>query len=146
MEINPSFANIVTPSESVVVSAFDVEFDGGGGEVHVVMPYSMVEPMRDVLTSSMQSEAQGGDNKWARVLANDIKMARVGLSCRIAERQIRLGDVLHMRPNDVIPIEVFGEPVLNVNHVPKFRTELGRSRGYLALKILGRVESTLCDD
>ncbi len=46
-EINPNFANIVSPSEIVVVCAFKIDLEGGGGELHLTMPYSMIEPIRD---------------------------------------------------------------------------------------------------
>ncbi len=39
-EVNPSMANIVSPTEVIVVSSFHIEVDGGGGDFHVVMPYS----------------------------------------------------------------------------------------------------------
>lgn len=42
-EVNPTMANIVSPTEVIVVSSFHIEVDGGGGDFHVVMPYSMVE-------------------------------------------------------------------------------------------------------
>ena len=48
-EINPHFANIVSPTEIVVVTSFHIELDGGGGDVHVTMPYSMIEPLRELL-------------------------------------------------------------------------------------------------
>ncbi|MFW5816661.1 MAG: flagellar motor switch protein FliM, partial [Wenzhouxiangella sp.] len=40
MEVNPQFANIVSPSEIVVVTRFGIELESGGGEMHVTMPYS----------------------------------------------------------------------------------------------------------
>ena len=42
-EVNPAMANIVSPSEVVVVSSFHIELDGGGGDFHVSLPYSMLE-------------------------------------------------------------------------------------------------------
>ena len=46
-EVNPHFANIVSPSEIVVVSRFKIDLEGGGGHLHVTFPYSMIEPVRD---------------------------------------------------------------------------------------------------
>ena len=40
-EVNPSMANIVSPTEVVVISSFHIELDGGGGDFHVALPYSM---------------------------------------------------------------------------------------------------------
>ena len=45
-EVNPHFANIVSPTEIVVVTSFRIELDGGGGDVHITMPYAMVEPLQ----------------------------------------------------------------------------------------------------
>lgn len=54
-EVNPHFASIVSPREYVVVSKFHVELEGGGGEMHVTLPYSMLEPLRELL------DAGGGE-------------------------------------------------------------------------------------
>ena len=48
-EVNPAMANIVSPTEVIVVSSFHIELDGGGGDFHVAMPYSMLEPIRELL-------------------------------------------------------------------------------------------------
>ena len=56
-EVNPSMANIVSPSEVVVVSSFHVELDGGGGEMHITIPYSMIEPIREMLDAGLQSDS-----------------------------------------------------------------------------------------
>jgi flagellar motor switch protein FliM len=63
-EVNPSLANIVSPSEVVVVSTFHVELDGGGGEFHITMPYSMIEPIREVLDAGLQSDSDEQDERW----------------------------------------------------------------------------------
>jgi flagellar motor switch protein FliM len=57
-EVNPQFANIVSPTEVVVVSTFDVELDGGGGQLHVTMPYSMIEPIREHLDMGLQRDQE----------------------------------------------------------------------------------------
>ena len=36
-EVNPSMANIVSPTEVVVISSFHIELDGGGGDFHVAL-------------------------------------------------------------------------------------------------------------
>ncbi len=64
-EINPHFANIVTPREYVVVCRL-VELDGGGGDIHVTLPYSMLEPIRELLDAGIQSDRNDRDESWAR--------------------------------------------------------------------------------
>ena len=55
-EVNPAMANIVGPSEAIVVSTFHIELDGGGGDLHVTMPYSMIEQIREMLDAGFQSD------------------------------------------------------------------------------------------
>src|SRR5919112_422043 len=50
-EMNTQFANIATPNEIVVVTTFGIELGTASGEFHICMPYSMIEPIRDVLFS-----------------------------------------------------------------------------------------------
>src|SRR5690554_2886017 len=71
-EVNPAMANIVSPSEVVVVSTFHVELDGGGGDLHVTFPYSMIEPIREILDSGVQSDVDDVDERWQQSLRQDI--------------------------------------------------------------------------
>ena len=75
-EINPHFANIVSPSEIVVVTAFRIELEGGGGELHVTLPYAMIEPIRDLLDSGVQSDRMERDESWNRTLRSGDRGSR----------------------------------------------------------------------
>ena len=134
-EVNPSLANIVSPSEVVVVSTFHVELDGGGGELHITMPYSMIEPIREVLDAGLQSDSDEQDERWIKALREDVLAAKVELECDIVRREITLRDIVDLKEGDVIPIEFPDFHVLTANGVPMFRTQLGQHRGNLALKI-----------
>lgn len=134
-EVNPSLANIVSPSEVVVVSTFQVELDGGGGELHITMPYSMIEPIREVLDSGLQSDSDEQDERWVKALREDVLAAKVELECDLIRQDITLRDIVDLKVGDVIPIEFPNFHVLTANGVPMFRTQLGQSRGNLSLKI-----------
>lgn len=139
-EVNPSMANIVSPSEVVVVSTFHVELDGGGGELHITMPYSMVEPIREILDAGLQSDTDERDERWVRALREDVMAAEVDLECDIVRREVTLRDIVDLRPGDVIPIQMPDSSLLTANGVPMFRVVLGRSKENLALKIVGIVD------
>lgn len=55
-EVNPAMANIVSPSEVLVVNQFHIDLDGGGGDMHIAFPYSMIEPIRELLDAGVQSD------------------------------------------------------------------------------------------
>src|ERR1700758_3486409 len=89
-EINPHFANIVSPSEIVVVTSFHVELDGGGGELHVTMPYGMIEPLREILDSGMASDRVEKDERWMHTLREEIHDADVELTTLLGRTSITL--------------------------------------------------------
>lgn len=134
-EVNPAMANIVSPSEVVVVSSFQVELDGGGGELHITMPYAMIEPIREMLDAGFQTDISERDERWVRSLRADVMQARVNLNCTLVERQITLRDIVDLRAGDVIPVELPQEHVLTANGVPMFHVTLGRAREHLAFQV-----------
>ncbi|MBP3934628.1 MAG: flagellar motor switch protein FliM [Pseudomonas sp.] len=135
-EVNPAMANIVGPSEAVVVSTIHIELDGGGGDLHVTMPYSMIEPVREMLDAGFQSDLDDQDERWSKALREDVLDVSVPLSATVARRQLRLRDILHMQPGDVIPIELEDELVMRANGVPSFKVKLGSHKGNLALQVV----------
>ena len=84
-EINPNFANIVTPTEIVVVSRFHIELEGGGGDIHITIPYSMLEPIKDVLKAGMQSDRADKDERWGQTLRNELEETEVDLVTRMCQ-------------------------------------------------------------
>jgi flagellar motor switch protein FliM len=136
-EVNPHFANIVSPSEVVVVTVFHVDLDGGGGDVHITMPYSMIEPIKDLLDAGVQSDRTERDARWAMALRNEILTADVELDVVLAEPQITLGDLLALAPGDVIPIEFPPNVLARTDGIPVFRARPGVSSGNFALQVEG---------
>ena len=48
-EINPYFASIVGAEDIVVISKVNIMLEGSGGDINIVMPYAMIEPIRALL-------------------------------------------------------------------------------------------------
>jgi flagellar motor switch protein FliM len=134
-EVNPSMANIVSPSEVVVVSSFHVELDGGGGELHITIPYSMIEPIREMLDAGLQSDSDERDDRWVNSLREDIMEASVQLETNFVRSKILLRDIIDLKKGDVIPIELPEEYIATANGMPMFKVDIGQSNGNLAVKI-----------
>jgi len=134
-EINPQFANIVSPTETVVVSRFHVELDGGGGEIHLTLPYSMVEPIRVMLDAGVQSDRMGErDERWIQFLHEEVMDAEVELSSLLLETQINIGEFLGLRVGDVIPINLPNVATVFAEDVPVFRGHYGQANGRYAVR------------
>ncbi len=140
MEVNPQFANIVSPTEVVVVSTFHVELDGGGGDFQVTMPYSMLEPIRELLDAGVQSDVTEKDERWAISLREDIKSAEVTLRSTLATIERNLSDVVKFEVGDILPFDMPEKVIIEIEGVPVFRGTYGVSRGNMAIKIDEAVE------
>ncbi|EJN29114.1 flagellar motor switch protein FliM [Pseudomonas sp. GM78] len=139
-EVNPAMANIVGPSEAIVVSTFHIELDGGGGDLHVTMPYSMIEPVREMLDAGFQSDLDDQDERWVNALRQDVLDVDVPINATVARRQLKLRDILHMQPGDVIPVDMQEELVMRANGVPAFKVKMGSHKGNLALQVIEPIE------
>lgn len=135
-EVNPAMANIVNPTEVVVVSTFQVDLEGGTGELHVTLPYSMLEPIREVLVSGYQNTEDHQDERWRTAMNRDVMLAPLDLSLVVAERDMTLRDVMELEAGDIIPVDMAEKLVLYAHGVPVYNCQLGASRGNLAIKIL----------
>jgi flagellar motor switch protein FliM len=134
-EVNPHFANIISPREYIVVSRFHVELEGGGGEVHVSLPYAMLEPIRELLDAGMQSDRVEKDESWERALRSQLQEAHVELSSAIARRTITLRELCRLKVGDVIPIDLPPTVSLEVEKTPLFTGEFGIHNGRNAIKV-----------
>lgn len=139
-EVNPQFANIVSPSEVVVVSKLHVELEGGGGDLHITLPYSMLEPIREVLDAGVQSDRTDVDERWVTALREEIKSAEIELSSILVEAQMTIADILRMRPGDIIPISMPEKVTIRAEDIPIFRGVLGISDDRMAIKVVETVE------
>ncbi|AEX22787.1 MULTISPECIES: flagellar motor switch protein FliM [Vibrio] len=139
-EVNPSMANIVSPTEVIVVSSFHIEVDGGGGDFHVVMPYSMVEPIRELLDAGVQSDKMETDVRWSSALREEIMDCPVNFRVNLLEKNISLRDLMELQPGDIIPIEMPEHATMFVEDLPTYRVKMGRADDKLAVQISQEIE------
>jgi flagellar motor switch protein FliM len=134
-EMNSQFANIATPSEIVISTTFSVEFGGTAADMHICFPYSMVEPIRDLLYSSMQSDQLSTDKRWILMLRKQLKDAEVEIAAKLATTTVTLGQILKMKTGDIIPISIPDKIMVNVDDIPLMECRYGQQGGQYALKI-----------
>ena len=134
-EMNPQFANIATPSEIVVAASFTLEFGGSQAEMHFCFPYSMLEPIRETLYSTMQSDHITQDNRWVNMMGKQLQSAEVSLMARLGTARVTLRDIVNMKPGDVIPLNIPDTIQAEVDGIPFMECRYGVQRGQYALKI-----------
>ncbi len=134
-EMNTQFANIATPNEVVVVTTYNIEFGPTSGEFHICMPYAMIEPVRDLLYSSMQGDHLEVDKRWLRLLAQQVQTAEVELIAVLGRSAVTFNQILKMKAGDVIALDIPESIVAAVDGVPVMDCHYGLFNGQYALKV-----------
>ncbi|SEK69041.1 flagellar motor switch protein FliM [Nitrosovibrio tenuis] len=134
-ETNIQFANVATPNEVVVATTFEVNFGSVVGEMHICTPYSVLEPIRDLLSSSVQGEALEVDKRWVGRLSKQVQSAEVTLLVNLAQVQVTLDQILKMQVGDVIPLAIPEFVTASVDGVPVMECRYGISNGQYALRM-----------
>jgi flagellar motor switch protein FliM len=138
-EINPHFANIVSPTEIVVVTSFHIELDGGGGDIHITMPYAMLEPLRELLDAGVASDRVEHDERWVSALKEEIEDADVELTTLLGRAKVTMRQLMDMKAGDVLPCDFNGRATVLAEDVPIFRGTFGISNGQQAVQIEDRI-------
>lgn len=139
-EVNPQFANIVSPSEVVVVSTIHVELEGGGGNIHITMPYSMLEPIRELLDAGIQSDRSDVDERWAIALGEEVRSAELELAAILGKTELLLSEVVKLKEGDIIPLDIPEYSTILAEDLPLFKATYGTHNGQLALKVHEKME------
>jgi flagellar motor switch protein FliM len=134
-EMQPQFANIATPSEIVVATSFTLEIGDTTGTIHFCIPYSTLEPIRDVLYSTIQGDSNEPDKRWVNLLKQQIQSAEVELVAELAQAPATVEQLLSFKPGDFIELDLQAGIQAKVSGVPVFDCHYGTSNGKYALKI-----------
>ncbi|HUO44423.1 MAG TPA: flagellar motor switch protein FliM [Burkholderiales bacterium] len=135
-EMNTQFANIATPSEVVVTTTFSIEIATDvSADMHICMPYSMLEPIRDALCSSLQGEQMESDKRWVARLAQQVQAAEIQLVVNLAQIESTFGRLLQMKVGDVLTLELPQTVTAEVDGIPVMECRYGVSNGKYALRV-----------
>ena len=134
-EMQPQFANIATPSEIVVSTAFTLEIGETSGAVHFCVPYSTLEPIRDVLYSTIQGDSSEPDRRWVKLLEHQIQAATVDLVVELAQAPATVEQLLSFKPGDFIELDLDPMIQAKVDGVPVLDCHYGTSNGRYSVKI-----------
>ncbi|MBN8506712.1 MAG: flagellar motor switch protein FliM [Burkholderiales bacterium] len=134
-EMQPQFATIATPSEIVVSSSFTLEVGETTGTIYFCIPYSTLEPIRDVLYSTTQGDSSEPDRRWVNLLKNQIQAAEVELVAELGTAPATIEQLLAFQPGDFIELDLLPLIQAKVDGVPVFNCHYGTSNKRYAIKI-----------
>lgn len=136
-EINPQFVGVVPPSDVIIATTLEVEFESASGTIMVVVPYGTIEPIKQKLSSSFQTDNEMADNIWTQAINTHIKDCPSSIIVKLGEAEMTVGDLITLEKGDIIPLnqEAAGEVGVSVEGVEKMKGIIGTYQGNRAVQI-----------
>ena len=134
-EMQPQFATVATPSEIVVCCSFTLEIGDASGTIHFCIPYSTLEPIRDVLFSSIQGDSAEPDRRWVKLLTQQIQSAEVELVAELGYAPATVEQLLALKPGDFVELDLNKIIKAKVDGVPVFDCYYGTSNNKYSLRV-----------
>jgi flagellar motor switch protein FliM len=119
----------------VVATSFQLEIGDTTGTIHFCIPYSTLEPIRDVLYSTIQGDSNEPDRRWVNLLKQQIQSAEVDLVAELATAPATVEQLLAFKPGDFIELDLQPGIQAKVAGVPILDCHYGTSNGKYALKV-----------
>jgi flagellar motor switch protein FliM len=137
IETRMDFAVIGRRNNQAVAAKFLLQALNRGGEMFVVIPQSVLNPMRKVLSRVVSSESSGRDPRWMKQIATEVKKTEVTLKAVLEERFLSLGEIADLKVGDVIELQATprSRVKLEGNHQGLFWCNIGQSEGSYVLKV-----------
>ncbi len=134
-EMQPQFVTIAAPREVVVTTSFNLEIGAASGAVHFCLPYSMLEPIRDVLYSNNLGDGSEPDRRWVKLLAQELQSAEVELVADLATARATVEQLLALKAGDFVELDLDPAIQAKVDGVPVFDCHYGTTNNRYAIKI-----------
>ena len=134
-EMQPQFVNIAAPGDMVVTTSFTLELGESSGAIHLCIPYSTLEPIREVLYSATQGDASEPDARWVKLLKMQIQAAEVELVAELATAQATVEQLLSFKPGDFIELDLDPAIQAKVDGVPVLDCHYGTANNRYAIKV-----------
>ncbi len=136
-EVNPQFVGVVPPSDVIISTTFEVELENASGTIALVIPYSTIEPIKNKLNASFQTESDRVDKEWTAKMEEHLRNANASVLVNLGVANITVGDLVNLNVGDIIPLaqDADGELDVLVEGVSKFKCFFGVSRGNRAVQV-----------
>lgn len=137
-EVNPQFAAIAAPTDVTINIIFQVELEGTTrGHISLLIPYNVIEPIRPLLSSALQTERNQEDNTWRHRIKELIQGLEVEVSATLGTGHVTLRDLMALKVGDTLRLEGEASAPLpcRVEGVQKTVGFPVMSRGRIAVKL-----------
>ena len=151
IETNPQFAQIVPPTEMVVLITLETKVGEEEGMMNFCIPYLVLEPIVSKLSSQywFSSVRKNSTTQYLETIKQQLTSVDMDVVADFGSINLPIRDVLSLRVGDVIRLSNIkvGDPLsLSVGNEKKFYCQPGVVGKKMAVQITGKVENVESDE
>ena len=142
LETNPKFAMISRPSNAAVVAKFRIDMEDRGGRVELLLPYAMLEPVRELLLQGFMGEKFGRDSIWENHLAEALWVSEIDLLAVLDRHMTSLKQVLNWKVGTRLLLDATPDSDVEMvcGDIPMFYGHMGRKNDFIAIQIEDKIK------
>jgi flagellar motor switch protein FliM len=135
-ETNPQLVHIGEANDMLLVTRFSIDFGKETGSFYIVLPYSLLEPIKQQLELGASRPDEEIDPNWIMSLRAELMDVNLEIGASMSETESTLGKVMDWQIGDFIPLESNEIVQVNIEGNPSFEATLGTAGDKRALKII----------
>lgn len=138
-ETSSQMLNIYAPADLLVTTRFKFSFGNEQSAFYIVLPYLMIDPIREQLELGASQSDQEDDPNWVNALKNELMNVKLEISSELAKKNLKLSDVQNWKVGDFIPLDFKETVYMKVEDQPLFLVKVGTSNDKCSLQIMNKV-------
>lgn len=151
IETNPQFAQIVPPTEMVILVTLEIKIGDEAGMMNICIPYLTIEPIVSKLSSQFwfSSVRRSSTTQYLGTLKEKISDVEMSIVAEIGSLNVPIRDVVGLRVGDVVRLvntKITDPLTLAIGNKKKFFCQPGVVGKKMAIQVIGKIEEDDKDD
>jgi flagellar motor switch protein FliM len=148
IETNPRFAAITQSNNAGVLVRLRIDMGERSGRVEIMIPYSTLEPVRELLLQMFMGEKFGRDSIWETHLTRELYQTDIHLSAILGETTVSLDEMVNWKPGSIVMLNTKPEELIEmrVGDNAMFMAKIGQKKGHVAISIEEYVEASAAEE
>lgn len=139
-ETSAQMLNIYAPADLLVTTKFKLSFGSEKSAFYIVMPYLMIDPIREQLELGASQSDQEDDPNWVNALKHELLNVKLEVSAELTKTTAKLSDVCNWKVGDFIPLKMEESVPMKVENYPLFMAKVGTSNDKCSLQIISKIK------
>ena len=151
IETNPQFAQIVPPTEMVILVTLEIKIGEEAGMMNICIPYITIEPIISKLSSQFwfSSVRRSSTTQYLGTLKEKLSDVEMELIAEVGSMNVPIKDVLNLHIGDVIRFnttKITDPLILSVGNQKKFYCQPGVVGKKRAVQIIEKIKENDDDE